>query len=334
METAEKTCLQNAVSMIQLLDTAVRDAILFIRKSDGMILWANESSVRIYGFTVEELQSMRIRDLRLTDSHEAVLADMNQAFSHGLLFETIHCNKDGIMIPVEVNSSGAVYGNEEIVVSIIRDLRERKEIQRGLIKDIERKCRSAGRKLHEGLSQSLSGVMFLIRSLRCAVDANSDLETQFDLIENRIRGLVVESNNLAHYLTLVESGEKGLIAGLEALAESIERNNSPRCEVFCDKSVHAVSDDIAQYLYYAAQESSNILLSHKPGDLMEINLSLHGMMIVLEIMDNGTSLNDIKYSDISFRMIDMRARLFGGYAAYEEKEGTRKISCFMNSALQ
>jgi len=56
-------------------------------------------------------------------------------------------------------------------------------------------------------------------------------------------------------------------------------------------------------------------------------------MLVLEIADNGRLNNRIKYTDTAFRMIEMRARLFGGYVTYEEKDFHRRITCYMNQSV-
>ena len=330
MNMSEKTYIPDTGNIFRLLAQQSRDAILVIRKSDGKILWVNESAPLVSGFTAAELLSMQLKDLRTTASSAAISADLDLAFKQGRLFETMLRSKDGTLIPVEANSSGGVLDDEEIIVSIIRDLRERKEVQRELLRVVDRKCRSVGRKLHEGLNQNLSGILFLIRSLRNTFEPDENPESQFELIEEKIRGLIVESKSLAHYLTLVESGEKGLVLGLETLASNIERIYSPRCQVYCSTSVLINSDEIAQHLYYVAQESTAILLSHEPGDLIEINLSANGSVIILEIADNGRLSNRIKYTDAAFRMIEMRARLFGGYVSYEEKDSRRRIICHIN----
>jgi two-component system, LuxR family, sensor kinase FixL len=330
MNMSEKRYIPDTDSVFRLLAQQSRDAILVIRKSDGKILWANGSAPLVSGFTVAELLSMRLEDLRSTASSGTVATDLDQAFKHGRLFETMLRSRNGTLIPVEANSSGGMLGDEEVVVSIIRDLRERKEVQRELVRVVDRKCRSVGRKLHEGLSQNLSGIMFLIRSLRNTFEPDDNPESRFEVIEEKIRGLIVESKSLAHYLTLVESGEKGLVLGLETLASNIERIYSPRCQVYCSNSVHIDSDEIAQQLYYVAQESTAILLSHEQCDLIEINLLTDGSMIILDIADNGRLNNRIKYTDDAFHMIEMRARLFGGYVSYEEKDSRRRITCHMN----
>jgi PAS domain S-box-containing protein len=48
------------------------------------------------------------------------------------LFETIHRRKDGSFFPVEVSAQSTVIGNEKIVLSIIRDITERKRAEEAL----------------------------------------------------------------------------------------------------------------------------------------------------------------------------------------------------------
>jgi PAS domain S-box-containing protein len=334
MKMQENKVMLNRDQIYYLLADAARDAILIVRKSDRKIVWTNDACVRIYGFSNDEFLSMYMDDLRAIGKREMLFGDMEDTSDCGKLFETIHRGKDGTLLPVEVNVANAISEKKEIFVCLIRDLRDRKEVQRELVKVIDQKCRSAGRKIYEGLSQSLLGILFLVQSLGYSFKTGAtDLESQFELIEERIHGLIVESKTLALYLTLVASGEEGLVAGLIALAESIERIYSPRCEVHCAKSVRIKSDEFAQHLYNVAQEASRILILNDPGDLIEFDLKTRDSMIVMEIRDNSASTGKIKYADMVVRMIDMRACLFGGYVTYQEKDSRRIITCYMSPEL-
>jgi PAS domain S-box-containing protein len=57
---------------------------------------------------------------------------MAQAEAGGILFETIHRRKDGRTFPVEVSSQGATIGNVRTLISIVRDITERKQIEKAL----------------------------------------------------------------------------------------------------------------------------------------------------------------------------------------------------------
>ncbi len=93
---------------------------------------ANDAAAMAYGYTTEELLKMTIYDLRAADSSEIVTEQIAKAFSEGLLFETRHRRKDGSIFPVDVSARGAVIGDINMLISVIRDITKRKKIEEAL----------------------------------------------------------------------------------------------------------------------------------------------------------------------------------------------------------
>ena len=54
---------------------------------------------------------------------------MDRASEEGLIFTTLHRKKDGSDLPVEVSSVSMVVEDELVLVSIIRDISERKRAE-------------------------------------------------------------------------------------------------------------------------------------------------------------------------------------------------------------
>jgi PAS domain S-box-containing protein/putative nucleotidyltransferase with HDIG domain len=113
----------------QLLSQYTREIVLFIRARDGTILEANHAAVVAYGYTHEELLRKTVYDLRAPQARADTAAQMAQADTRGILFETIHCHKGGSTFPVEVSSIGATIENERILLSVVRDITERKRAE-------------------------------------------------------------------------------------------------------------------------------------------------------------------------------------------------------------
>lgn len=116
----------------QLLSDQARDIILFLRL-DGQIVEANTAAVEAYGYERATLLSMTIHNLRDPATHPLLASQMAQAdratSERGIRFETIHRRQDGSTFPVEVSSIGADVGNERLLLSIIRDISERKAVE-------------------------------------------------------------------------------------------------------------------------------------------------------------------------------------------------------------
>ena len=114
-----------------LLSEQTRDLILFIR-SDGHIIEANRAALAAYGYERETLLTMTIYDLRDAATVPLVPLQMAQADTQGIRFETVHRRKDGGTFPVEVSSIGADIHGERVLLSIIRDVSDRKRAEDAL----------------------------------------------------------------------------------------------------------------------------------------------------------------------------------------------------------
>ncbi|MEI6045214.1 MAG: PAS domain S-box protein [Chloroflexota bacterium] len=128
---------ENIRRRYHLLSANTLDIILFI-KPDGAILEANRAATLTYGYSLEELQALNIRDLRAPETIPLVTSQMQQANRGGIIFETRHRRRGGIIFPVEVSSHGIELDNEQMLLSVIRDISERKRIEKVMSESEER----------------------------------------------------------------------------------------------------------------------------------------------------------------------------------------------------
>lgn len=128
-DVTEQRKSAEVLNRYRLFSQRTRDIILFLRK-DGQIIEANVAASKIYGYSNEELLRLNIADLRAPETFAVIQYQMDLADKKGIMFETLHKTKNGLVFPVEVSSAGADFGNERILVSIIRDIRERKRAEK------------------------------------------------------------------------------------------------------------------------------------------------------------------------------------------------------------
>lgn len=124
----ERKQVNERLQKYQVLAEKANDAMLFIDK-EGNILEANDAAIRIYGYTYKEFSSMNIFDLRHLDKSSCIIKQMEIADEKGIIFETVHYLKDGTSIPVEVSSQGIFLGDKRVILSIVRDITERKKAE-------------------------------------------------------------------------------------------------------------------------------------------------------------------------------------------------------------
>ena len=124
--------VQELLARYQLLVEHARDIILFIRQRDGQILDANRVALRAYRYERHELLGLTIYDLRASVVQSMGTERIDGAENTNVLFEALHRRKDSSCFPVEVSSCGAEIAGEQILVSIVRDISERKQAEKAI----------------------------------------------------------------------------------------------------------------------------------------------------------------------------------------------------------
>lgn len=127
-DITERQQTENLLTRYKLLFEYARDILLFVGM-DARIIEANHAAQMAYGYTHDELCSMTIYDLRDSTTSTSVSSQMQQADYEGILFETRHRRKDGSSFPVEVNSRGAEFHGKQVLLSVIRDISRRRNME-------------------------------------------------------------------------------------------------------------------------------------------------------------------------------------------------------------
>lgn len=105
---------------------------------DGKFLDVNDAAVRVLGYSREELLKMGPPDIDSSLTEEQIKELIrNMPKDKIQVFETTHVTKDGKVIPVEISSSLITYKGIKAILSIARDISERKKAEEKLNKTME-----------------------------------------------------------------------------------------------------------------------------------------------------------------------------------------------------
>lgn len=119
----------------QLICEQSAEPIHWIRPDrDFQIAYVNQAACQHFGYTEDELLEMRIPDWDPNYSPEKAMHFWQQLKSAqaSIVFETVHCRKDGSLIPVEITASYNQLEGIEYITGSIRDIRDRKQTEDAL----------------------------------------------------------------------------------------------------------------------------------------------------------------------------------------------------------
>ncbi len=107
---------------------------VFAHNLDGEFILVNKTSSNYTGYTKSELLKMRVSDI----DHQSITRDFRkniweklQYGRHEQVFST-HYRKDGSQYPIEVHITAITLRNEPIIIAIVQDITERKQVEKAL----------------------------------------------------------------------------------------------------------------------------------------------------------------------------------------------------------
>ncbi|MEN8142337.1 MAG: ATP-binding protein [Thermodesulfobacteriota bacterium] len=115
-----------------ILFESVNDGI-FILDTDGNFLDVNRTAYDRLGFTKEEMLAKHVSELVPPEFAATVPERIARIKKYGeAVFESAHFRKDGTVMPVEVSAKIIDFPDQQVMLSVIRDISRRKRIENDL----------------------------------------------------------------------------------------------------------------------------------------------------------------------------------------------------------
>ena len=126
------------------------DSIMVI-DMDGKIVNFNQAAYKLYGYTKDEMAEMNIRDIDTPQTASQIESRIKLLLEKGsAVFETVQVCKDKTLLPTEIHARIIDLKGKKLILSVIRDISERKKAETAL-----RASEEKHRKLFEGSADAI-----------------------------------------------------------------------------------------------------------------------------------------------------------------------------------
>ena len=311
---------------------AILPDMLFRVRRDGTVLEFNAGKDNALLVGEETVVGKNIKHLL----PGALASEAMQHITAALRTRQVQTFSSQFLLPDELRdfeARGMACVEDEVLI-IIRDVTERKRMEREIIEATSREQQRIGQDLHDGLGQHLTAITFLIKVLERKLTAKAPEEAS-DAAE--IGRLVIQAlaqtRNLARGLFPAQLEQSGLIAALTELTESVEKTCGVRCVLRAHEAVTVQDNVLATHVFRIAQEAINNSIKHGQPENIEVTLALNGDKIELRVTDDGGGFSPEAKSDgLGLRIMHYRARRIGGtlQVAATDTGGTRVMCLFRN----
>jgi signal transduction histidine kinase len=222
-------------------------------------------------------------------------------------------------------------------LAILRDITERKRLEKEILEISDREQRRIGQDLHDGLCQHLAGIELMSQVLERKVAARSKSDAaRVGEIGRLVRESIGQTRLLARGLSPVTLESEGLMSALQELALNTEKMFHVTCVVKCDPPVLIHDHAAATHLYRIAQEAVSNAVKHGKAKNITISLKKIGDRNVLMVKDNGVGLPKARPNGkgMGLRIMQYRAGMIGGEAMVErDLNGGTTVICSVPRTL-
>ena len=307
-----------------ILETAVEGIITI--DEHGIIESFNPASERIFGYAAAEVIGQNVSVLMSTphrESHDGYL-ESYQRTGHariiGIGRETFARRKDGTIFPMDLSVSEVRLSDRRLFTGFVRDITERKHLEKQILEISEREQRRIGQDLHDGLCQHLAGIEMLSQVLAKKLKpVSKNGAARAADIARAVREAISQTRLLARGLSPVTLESEGLMSALAELALNTEAMFGVRCRFDFAEPVQFDDHTVATHLFRIAQEAVSNAIKHGKAKQLIIQLRDEPHQLALRVTDDGVGFppHFAGANGMGLRIMQNRIGMVGGNLTIE-----------------
>jgi len=269
---------------------------IFLADFEGNFIEVNQLALDTLGYTKEELMSKNYTDIKAPKYVDLVEKNIEQIRSRGhYVYNTEHVSKDNKIIALEMSSRVIDYFGRKAILSIARDITERRAVERKIAETIieteDRERKRFAADLHDGLAPLLSTIKLYTDLLKKGNFKKMSNEEAIQSVDELIDQAIVTAREISNNIMPRILEDFGLTAAIKDFCNYVNNTNSINIEI-----------DTAQYtmtktgleeiiLFQAVKEMVNNTIKHSQANNVTVFLESHDNLVNLFYKDDGIGFN-------------------------------------------
>ena len=265
---------------------------IYVQDFDGKFLEVNRVLCESLGYGKEELLKKHSEDIespKFMHMAPSILEDIKNKGE--LIFESEYQNKKGKIYPVEIKSRVIDYSNRKAILSIARDISERKLLERKVLNAIieteEKDKERFAKDLHDGLGTLLSSINIYIDMLKSKTVELPEKDKILDFIGGLMNEAIHNTKEIAYNLMPDSISRFGLVNATKAHCDRINKTGFVTINFDSKLEMISLTSDLEVTLFRVIKELINNSLKHAEADKINIHLYKEEYLLVLDFHDNG-----------------------------------------------
>ncbi len=325
--------LRESENKYKLLFDKAGDAI-FIHDENANILAVNYIAYEKLGYTHDELIAKTGDQIDSPEEATHMPGRIAQLMEHGSIsFETIHQCKDGSLFPVEVHAQRIVWNNKPAVMSMCRDISDRKKAEEEIKKQLSEK-ETLLREVHHRIKNNIASIEGLL-SLQAESTSSNEVKIALQDAVTRVQSMRVLYEKLLISSDYYEVSIKDYI---ESLIDSFIEVFPESKKIIIEKRImdfNLNSKEMIPVGIIINELITNIMkyaFIGRDSGLIKISLDKKENHVALTIQDNGIGLPEEfdmnKSTGFGLMIVRMLVQQLSGTYTIESNKGTRSILKF------
>jgi signal transduction histidine kinase len=215
-------------------------------------------------------------------------------------------------------------------VEVLRQITERRQLEKAVLEISDREQRRLGRELHDSVGQLLAGAGLMLKVLEQKLAPKSPSEASYAA---KIAALVSKTTDQTRHMSKGLSPLDIEVGGIKSAFEELASNTEDfgvSCEFEYDGNVAPGDIDAAKHVYRIAQEAIANAIKHGKARHIHIRLAGDGKWATLTVRNDGRDFPEGEDDGhgMGLKIMHYRTRLIDGSLTVEKAaEGGTIVSC-------